>query len=128
MPAKFRKALPEEVTIVPVSNSDFGKALYVFSDDAYDEWMDSFFDSEEGGFNPRSKKHIALYKYLNSSAESVVVDSAGRVKLSPKQMEKVGIEKNVTIIGTGDHVEIWDAATLESYMDSIDPFGEFLED
>ena len=97
LPAKFRKALPDEVTIVPVANADFGKALYVFSDEAYDEWMDSFFDTEEGGYNPRSKRHIALHKYLNSSAESVAVDAAGRVKLSPKQCEKVGIDKNVTM-------------------------------
>ena len=110
LPAKFRKALPDEVTIVPVANADFGKALYVFSDEAYDEWMDSFFDTEEGGYNPRSKRHIALHKYLNSSAESV------------------GIDKNVTIIGEGDHIEIWDSQALESYMDSIDPFGDFLED
>ena len=34
LPAKFRKALPDEVTIVPVANADFGKALYVFSDEA----------------------------------------------------------------------------------------------
>lgn len=128
LPAKFRKALPDEVTIVPVANADFGKALYVFSDEAYDEWMDSFFDSEEGGYNPRSKKHIALHKYLNSSAESVAVDAAGRVKLSPKQREKVGIDKNVTIIGEGDHIEIWDSQALDEYMDSIDPFGSFLED
>lgn len=109
LPAKFRKALPDEVTIVPVANADFGKALYVFSDEAYDEWMDSFFDTEEGGYNPRSKRHIALHKYLNSSAESVAVDARGRVKLSPKQCEKVGIDKNVTIIGEGDHIEIWDS-------------------
>lgn len=128
LPAKFRKALPDEVTIVPVANADFGKALYVFSDEAYDEWMDSFFDTEEGGYNPRSKRHIALHKYLNSSAESVAVDAAGRVKLSPKQCEKVAIDKNVTIIGEGDHIEIWDSQALESYMDSIDPFGDFLED
>lgn len=128
LPAKFRKALPDEVTIVPVTNPDFGKALYVFSDDAYDAWMDSFFEAEEGGYNPRSKRHIALRKYLYSSADTIVIDAAGRVKLSPKQCEKVGIDKNVTIIGEGDHIEIWDSQALSDYMDSIDPFGEFLED
>lgn len=113
---------------MPVANPDFGRALYVFSEEAFDEWMDSFFDAEEGGFNPRSRKHIALHKYLSSNAESVLVDGAGRVKLSQKQCEKVGIDKNVTIIGEGDHVEIWDSQALEDYMDSIDPFGEFLEE
>lgn len=127
LPAKFRKSLPDELTIVPVKNQDFGRALYVFSDEAYEVWMEAFFNAEEGGYNPRSKKHIALHKYLNASAEAVAVDAAGRVKLSAKQCEKVGISKDVTIIGEGDHVEIWDTKAYEDFMDSIDPFGDFLE-
>jgi len=128
LPAKFRKALPEEVTIVPVPNESIGKALYVFSDEAYDAWMDSFFeDEEQKKFNPRSKKHIALAKYLNASAESTTVDAAGRVKLSAKQCEKVGIGKDVTVVGQGDHIEIWDTEAWNEFIDDIDPFGDFLE-
>ena len=48
--------------------------------------------------------------------------------ISNPSKTKVGIDKNVTIIGEGDHIEIWDSQALESYMDSIDPFGDFLED
>ncbi len=127
LPAKFRKALPDEVTVVPVPDSKMGKALYVFSDEAYDAWMDSFFASEEGGFNPRNTKHIALQRYLNASAESVAVDAAGRIKLSSKQCEQVGIAKDVSIIGNDDHIEIWDVSARTDYMDSIDPFGDFLQ-
>ncbi len=127
LPAKFRKSLPDELTIVPVKNPDYGKALYVFSDEAYDAWVEALFNVEEGGYNPRSKKHIAMHKYLNASAELVSIDAAGRVKLSAKQCEKVGIDKDVTIIGEGDHIEIWDTASFAEYMDSIDPFGDFLE-
>ena len=127
LPAKFRKALPDEVTVVPVSDSDYGKALYVFSEEGYDAWVDSIFNTEEGGYNPRSRKHIALQRYLNASAESVAIDAAGRIKLSSKQCEKVGIVKDVTIIGQGDHIEIWDTVALNDYMESVDPFGDFLE-
>lgn len=130
LPAKHRKELPDEVVVVPVPNEDFGKALYVFSDEAYDKWVDSFFKSDEegGGFNQRSKKHIAMRRYLDASAEQVAIDSVGRVKLSQKQCEKVGIEKDVAIVGQNDHIEIWDAQTYEDYMNSIDPFAAFLED
>lgn len=128
LPAKFRKALPDELNIVPVPNEGFGKALYVFTDEAFEAWMESFFDEREGGFNARSGRDIGMQRYLNSNAESVTVDAAGRIKLSAKQCGKVGIEKDVTIVGNGDHIEIWDTATYDGYMASIDPFADFLED
>ena len=130
LPAKHRKELPDEVIIVPVPNEDFGKALYVFSDEVYGAWVDSFFKSEaEGGtYNPRSKRHIAMRRYLDASAEQVPIDSVGRVKLSAKQCEKVGIVKDVTIVGQNDHIEIWDPQTYVAYMGSTDPFAPFVED
>lgn len=128
LPAKFRKMLPDDLTIVPVPNKDFGKALYVFTDEAFDEWVEGFFDEEEGGRNPRSKKHIGMYRFLEANADSVTVDAAGRIKLSAKQCGAVGIDKDVAIIGVGDHIEIWDSETYDEYMASIDPFGDFIED
>lgn len=118
LPAKFRKELPDEVVIVPVPDEDYGKALYVFSDEAYDEWYDSFFTNEEGEsiFNRRSKNHISLSRYLDANTESVAVDSAGRIKLSAVQRKAVGIERDVAIIGQRDHVEIWDAQAYADYM------------
>lgn len=120
--------IPEDLNIVPVPNEDFGKALYVFSDEAYDAWMDSFFEAEEGGYDPRSKKHIAMRRYLDASTELVTVDAAGRIKLSAEQCKVVGIDKDVVITGQGDHIEIWDAQTFDDYMASIDPFAAFLKD
>lgn len=133
LPAKHRRDLDEEVVVVPVPNADFGRALYVFNESDYDEWVESFFKSrnpeeDPGGFNQRSKAHIAMRRYLDASAESIVIDSVGRVKLSASLMEKVGIERDVCIVGQSDHVEIWDAGAYRAYMDSIDPFAAFLED
>ncbi len=129
LPAKFRKALPEELTVIPVLNEDLGKALYVFSDEAYDEWIDSFFRKDDGtGRNPRSVKDNKLMAYLDARAETVTVDAAGRIKLSAKQCGKVGIEKDVHVVGRGDHIEIWDAQTHEDFLDSLDPFAALLEE
>ena len=133
LPAKHRKCLDDEVVVVPVPNTDFGRALYVFNEDAYDEWVDSFFKSqnpeaEGGGFNQRSKAHIAMRRYLDASAETLAIDSVGRIKLSKKLTDKVGIERDVCIVGQNDHIEIWDSGAYAAYMDSIDPFAAFLEE
>lgn len=124
LPAKFRKVLPEEVVIVP----GVGGALYVYSEEGFDEWMSSFFRKEDGsdGFNPRSSRDVALQRKLSSSAENVTVDAAGRVILSASKRKAAHITKDVYVIGVVDHVEIWDAEryaeTMESF--SLDDFME----
>lgn len=49
-----------------------------------------------------------IKRFLYSSANDVQPDSQGRILLPQKLRDYAGIDKNVTIIGAGDHVEIWD--------------------
>ncbi|MGI6033062.1 MAG: division/cell wall cluster transcriptional repressor MraZ [Coriobacteriales bacterium] len=121
LPAKQRKALPEEVVVVP----GFGKALYVFSEEAFDAWVDSFFPE---GYNPRSKGDRELRGRLFGSAENVAVDAAGRIKLSAEQREAVGIVKDVMISGNDDHLEIQDLAVYEQKQASLVSLDDLLED
>lgn len=118
LPAKFRKALPEEVVVVP----GVCGALCVFSNEAFDVWVESFFPKKEdgtSGYDSRSKRDVMLRKKLNASAENTSVDSAGRITLSARKREGAGIDKDVWIIGDGDHIEIWDAASYEEAMEGI---------
>ena len=128
LPAKFRKALPDEVIIVPSLPGRGENALFVFAEEDFRQWVDSFFPIEEGGYNPRSRKDVQLRKFLNANAETVAVDSAGRVKLSAKQRSERGIAKAVTIIGDEDHLEIWDTDEFETYMSESMTFDDFWED
>ena len=77
-------------------------ALSVFSEEAFDAWVDSFFPKKEdgsSGYNPRSAKDVMFRKGLNASAENATVDSAGRITLSAKKRAAAGIAKDVYIIG-----------------------------
>ena len=117
LPAKFRKALPDEVVVVPA----MAGALSVFSEEAYEAWVDSLFTNAEGEntYDPMDPKAAMLRKQLNANAENVSVDSAGRITLSAKKRAQAGIEKDVYVIGDADHIEIWPAAQYEEQM------GEF---
>lgn len=111
LPAKFRKALPEDLIIVPWQ----GGALRLFSEDEFEEWMAKFFRKEDGtdGFNPLSESDERLRRYLSATAENVTVDGAGRITLSASKRDHGGITKDVYIIGDVDHVEIWDKKRYE---------------
>lgn len=103
LPAKIRKSLPE--TVKTVLALDKG-SIYVFSPKAYRAWFESFF--ENGRVNPRSMQEIKLQQRLMGYSEDSDIDSAGRIGISAKLRGLAGLEKDVTIIGCGDHLEIVD--------------------
>ena len=116
MPAKFRKKLPDDLVIVPA----FDNALYIFAEDQFDAWVDSFY-SKYGreGFNERNSDDRRLCARLSGDAEDVTVDSVGRITISQKLRQRCNIDKNVSIVGLRDHIAIWDSAEYEQYMSEI---------
>jgi len=48
------------------------------------------------------------------SAMDVELDGTGRVLVSPELRAAAGIEKEVMLLGMGNHFELWDRATYEA--------------
>jgi len=112
LPASFRKQFDGVVHLVPVNG-----AIYGFTPEAHAEWVMSFF---ENGFDARNRKHDALKRKLNARTVIVEVDNAGRIalgKLPAAKLEQYGISRAVTVIGNGDHFEVWNAATVDDDAD-----------
>ena len=62
-------------------------------------------------FNPKSR---ALQRVLVGHAEDVVMDSAGRVLVSPALRNYAGLDKHVMLIGQGNKFELWDEAKWQA--------------
>lgn len=114
LPSKIRKSLPE--TVKTVLALDKG-SVYVFSPKAYKAWFQSFFP--DGRVNPRSVQDVKLQQRLMAYSEDADIDSAGRIGISAKLRGIVGLEKDVTIIGCGDHLEIVDRAKFAAVEDDL---------
>ena len=115
LPAPFRKQFEKQVCLVPV-----GDAIYGFTPQSHQAWIESFFPD---GFDPRSRRDDKLRRALSSKTVTVDVDSAGRValgKIGAGCLEKCGIEREVVIVGNIDHLEIWDASRFGQEMDELD--------
>jgi MraZ protein len=106
LPSKVRKQLPSTVKTVLSLDK---KAIYVFSPKAYRAWFDSFFPN---GMNPRSTEHVKLKMRLMAFSEDSDIDSAGRLGISAKLRGIVGLDRDVTILGCDDHLEIVDRAAF----------------
>lgn len=116
LPANFRKVLPDrlKVTLSPEK-----ECLYVFEPDAFGEWVDLFF-KEDGGYNPRSRRHVKLRRVLNASARDAEIDAAGRINISADLRSDAGLDKEVVINGDTDHLEIWDAKRWDEFLGGVD--------
>ena len=97
LPAPLREELGEHVRVFKALDVD---ALYVFSAEAFDKWVEGLFAGREGheGFNPRDINDQKLMRAINKRTTSMDVDSAGRIGLSESLY---------------DHLEVWDRATAD---------------
>ncbi len=66
-------------------------------------------------FNPRLR---ALQRLLVGHAEDVVMDSAGRVLISPALRGYAVLDKRVMMIGQGNKFELWDETKWQAQQQS----------
>ena len=100
VPAKFREDLG--TCCIITRGSDGGLNVYTQAqwDCIYEELMKL----------PATKKDVRIYvRSLTSKAHRCDFDSQGRILIPAKLIEIAKLEKECTIIGAGNHVEVWDS-------------------
>ena len=70
-----------------------------------DEW--EIFENKLSKLPTTNAQARQFVRFFMGSADDVEVDNQGRVLLSPALRKFADITKDVTIVGMGDHVEIW---------------------
>jgi len=110
LPADFRREIGDVVCLIPLKD-----AVYGFAPADYDAWVDSFFSGEGRSYDPRNREHVRLKRGLTAHTVKVDVDAAGRVALGkidavdPTARERLGLGRGVTVVGVGDHFEVWNS-------------------
>ena len=106
LPAKFRNQLGGSYVVV----KGLEKCLYVFSPDGYEAFLGQLMERGDFGKNFREVR-----RFFTAGAREDVLDSAGRMGVPANLREYAKLERDVTVIGNGDRVEIWDAAAWAAY-------------
>ena len=118
LPAKFRTVLSEDLVVACALSGDF---LQVFDgQDSFNAWVDTIFADKFGGYNSTNREHLMLRSALKGQAYDVQADSAGRILLPAELREKVGIGKEVVIVGNTGYFEVWSAERRSAVIDTID--------
>ena len=108
IPAKFRDEL--NGTFILTRGLDGCLTIY-----ATEKWEKIF---EEINKLPETKKATRQYiRMLTANACECTLDNQGRILIPANLSGSVNITKECVVVGANSHVEIWDKATWNAYMD-----------
>jgi MraZ protein len=62
---------------------------------------------------------LAFDQFHFAMASKIPVDGQGRLLLPEKTLRRTGIEREVTLIGAGDHLELWNRAEWEQRFEEL---------
>ena len=102
----------KSVRLVPVLGSLFG-----FTPDGYVAWLEQNCPDRDD----ITSKDFKKARFFNAHTVEVEIDSAGRIgvgRVHEEDLKKLGIDKDVTVVGNGSHFEIWDTAKWDAEQEA----------
>jgi len=111
IPAKFRASFSDGLVLAKWLDP----CVAIFTPEGFDRFQDSFLPD----MHPLSADRRRLARFFSGGSFDLELDSAGRVTLNPKLIEHAGISKDVVVIGSGDHLEVWDRSRHADDQDSL---------
>jgi MraZ protein len=102
VPARFRGELSGELILTRGND----RCLYLFTQDAWEPLAAKLNALPTGDSDARN-----LRRAVFSAAEPVEIDKQGRIMIAEHLRQYAGIDGDVSIIGLGTYVEIWDQAS-----------------
>ena len=72
------------------------------------------------GSNPMGSQYRKLSRFYQGNSFEIDLDASGRVTLPPPLLAHAGIEKEVVVVGVGDHLEVWDKGRWTREQEALD--------
>jgi MraZ protein len=113
IPKKTRQALVPEgssQTILYIAPGTDG-SLAIYNESAFEQLGKRLSDGSPTGQNVR-----AFSRLFYARAQSVEMDAQGRIRIPQELAELVKLGREAVLIGVRDHLELWDRANWNRYM------------
>lgn len=118
IPAKFRKLLAPEAEETFVVRLAPDGCIRVHPLDVWHLYEDKL------AALPETPDTTKLRRFIYNSISDSKLDGQGRITLTPQQIAKAQITKNVTLVGYPGYVEIWSTERFNTYEQQIDNFDD----
>jgi len=113
LPKKIRNELSGERIVLTIG---FEKCVFGFNEKNWEEIIKPELSrplfSDAGGRDLRRK--------MCMEATILTLDSQGRFVIPDKMLDYAGVKESLTLIGAGDHFEIWDSQSWKSYQEKLE--------
>ena len=107
LPAKYRDQLQGGLVVTKGQEH----CLYVFPMSTFEALLERLQQA------PLTMKEARSYtRVFLSGATDQSLDKQGRISIPQSLREYAGLERDLSVIGSGDHAEIWDREAWEQYL------------
>ena len=110
VPAKFRTDLGQSFVVA----RGFGKFLVAYSEPEWEKFIAKLDTLGQG----REAKEMK--RYIMKSAMPTELDNQGRISVVAEHRAFAGLTKEISFLGMGTYVEIWNTGELETETDAYD--------
>lgn len=112
VPARFRSALADGVVL----SKGLDPCVDLYTPEAFERVSDTYL-APHSPFGSDARK---MRRRFHGGSYDEKLDSAGRVRLPKQLVEHAGLDGPCVIVGAGENLEIWNAATWASHEADLD--------
>jgi len=124
LPSDVRKKIErEQLGSTLFLNMGSNQRVWMYPEKTYEAWLSQI----QLKLNP-DKRLLAEVHSKFAMVSEVQLDDQGRVLLPEEWLTRAGIEKDVTLVGAGDHLEIWNRADWEARWQELWIKGPEIDD
>lgn len=111
LPARFRERLSGGLVFAPGQD----RCIEVYPVSTFERRV------EELRALPREDAAVRAYvRTFLAGAHQDAPDSQGRVVIPPRLRDYAGLDRELTVVGADEKVEIWDRSTWDSYLEGAE--------
>ena len=108
-PVKLRSAVNTDALMV---TKGLDACLWLFTLEDFE----AFRDKLTGNASMMKKKNLQVVRHFVASAQQVEFDKSGRLSIPQTLREYAHLERDCTILGISNFVDLWDTATYGEYQ------------
>ena len=109
LPAKFRDMLGDHCHITV----GYDSCLTVYDDEGWEAFLGKLFEDLEHETDEDYRRRIRI---MASGGMDINIDKQGRMLVPPVLRDRAGIDKEVSIIGNLNKIEIWPGEVWHGYL------------
>ena len=113
LPAKMRRALSPDAKETFVATRGFEQCVFLYPLDRWEKMEEEFMS-----LNLYQKEARDFVRTIVRWADEVTLDGQGRIGVPKTLLDFAGLQPKgqAVILGALDHIEIWDPAVFEAYL------------